>query len=985
MATAPKMATTSRPPELNPVEGQVLDIFRELLAELGSSRVAQNVSLFSSLDRDLGLGSLERVELLVRCEARFEVRLADDVAQRADTPAEWVRAVLEGSRDGASRTATPRYRIEPPIREASPAPDSATSWVEVLQRHAEIEPERVHVHLLDDDSGQDITYGQLFSTASRVAAGLIAAGLRRDETVAIMLPTSADFFYAFFGVMLAGGIAVPIYPPTRPDKIEEYVRRQVLILCNAEVRFLISFEQVKTVSRIMRLSIPSLLDAVTVASLIQTGNAVGSQNGTGVRLGGAIGPSDTAFIQYTSGSTGDPKGVVLSQSNVLANVRGIGWAVKFQPDDIVVSWLPLYHDMGLIGSWLFSLYFGGPITLLSPLSFLSRPERWLWALHDSRGTLCPAPNFAYELCARKIPHPVLEGLDLSCWRVAINAGEAVLPETLRRFAERFRPYGFRPESYVPCYGLAESSVALAFPPIGRSPVVDTILRDRFEREGRAVPARENDAGVLRFVANGQPLPGHAVRLLDEEGRDLGERVQGRLFFRGLSKTPGYYRNPGATVAVTTEDGWMDSGDLAYWAEGELFITGRVKDCIIKSGRNLIPQEVETAAAEVPEVRKGCVAAFGMTDAETGTERLVVVAETRAQRPDELRRIEGEIVKGIDIILGIPPDKVVLVSPQRIPKTSSGKIRRNETRRLYESGQLDSGTLPAWQQVGRLWLENLGAGIGLGIKRVSLGLRRAYHSTLWLVTTLPAGLLARLTPSKRMAGKIVRFAARVLVRLGGQPIIVNDAELGSEHRPAVLVANRAGPLDPLVLAATLSSPFLFADTAALSGLPRPGAFLLRPLPLPLLNGYEIPPGWPGGTLRQRIRRGLERGHHVLVLPDGPAGVPVHLSRFRLDALHAATATSGPILPIAVWGTASVLPLPNAKREKGKRKLEDGDRQEEPAARVIVGRSIQPTASHHKDIVALREVLRKTIAQLCFQPAPEARCGPARSPQPLSGKE
>ncbi len=958
------MAMTSRQVEVNSIEEQILEIVRELLTDLGLYRAAQTVSLHSSFDRDLGLGSLERVELLIRSEARFSTRLPDEIAQRAETPAEWVRALLEGSE---AETPKPRYRIAQPSRDAPPAPDSATTWTEVLRGHAEVEPDRVHIHLLEDNSGQDITYGQLLEMASSMATGLTAAGLRRDETVAIMLPTCADFFYAFFGVMLAGGIAVPIYPPARPDKIEEYVRRHVLILRNAEVRFLISFDRLKAVSQIMRLSIPSLVDVTTVDGLRQIGGQIGAQSGPKPRLAGE--PSDAAFIQYTSGSTADPKGVVLSQSNVLANVRGIGWAVKFRPTDVVVSWLPLYHDMGLIGAWLFSVYFGAPITVMSPRAFLSRPERWLWALHDSRGTLCPAPNFSYELCARKIPEQALEGLDLSSWRVAINAGEAVLPETLTRFAERFQRYGFRAESFVPCYGLAESSVALTFPPIDRRPVIDAIRRDLFETEGRAIPAVSagaTDSNVLRFVANGKPLPGHEVRLLDDQDRELGERVQGRLFFRGPSKTAGYYRNSEATAAAVREDGWMDSGDLAYWADRELFITGRSKDCIIKSGRNIIPQEVEEAAAEVPGVRKGCVAAFGTVDPDTGTERLMVVAETRATGHDDLQRIEAEIIKGIDVILGIPPDKVVLVPPQSIPKTSSGKIRRNETRNLYQTGVLKSAARPPWLQILRLWTENIGSWVGLALDRVTAWMRRVYTSALLLATATLTGLLVRLAPSRRAAQKIVQSAARWLLRLSGQRVTVQGGDLIAWGEPVVLIANRAGRLDPLVLAASLPSPFLFADASALASLPKKAASLLQPLAVAPVNG-ELSP--PGGTLRERIRRGLEDGHSVLVFPDGPTGAPAHLSRFRLDAIHAAAATSRPIYPIAVRGTSAILEsVGNSKIEIRNPKLETGNSEGGRLVRgndatVCIGNPIRVEIGAHHEIVGVRGRVREAIAKLC----------------------
>ena len=930
------MATTPKQLDGTSVEEQVLEIVRELLTELGSSRAAHSASLDSSLERELGLGSLERVELLVRCEARFNMRLPDEIAQQAETPADWVRALVEG---GSKQTAKSRYRIVQPAREAPPAPLNAKTLVEVLRRHAEIEPDRVHIHLLEDDWGQDITYRQLLTAASNVAAGLRTAGLRPNDTVDIMLPTCAEFFQAFFGVMLAGGVAVPIYPPARPDKIEEYVRRQVAILGNAEVRFLIGFDRVKAVSKIMRVSIPSLIEATTVEALRQADAQAPKVS---------VEPAEMAFIQYTSGSTGDPKGVVLSHSNILANIQGIGWAVKVRPTDAGVSWLPLYHDMGLIGSWLFCLFYGVPITMMSPLSFLTRPERWLWALHDSRGSLCPAPNFSYELCARKIPNEALEGLDLSSWRVAINAGEAVHPETLERFAERFRPYGFRPESYIPCYGLAEATVALAFPPIDRAPVIDAIRRGLFEREGRAVPAQPGDPNVIRFVANGRPMPGHEIRLVDDQNRILGERVQGRLFFRGPSMTSGYYRNPEATAAILTEDGWMDSGDLAYWANGELFITGRLKDSIIKSGRNIIPQEVEAATAEVTGVRRGCIAAFGTVDDETGTERLVVAAETRATRAKDLEGIEAEIVEKIDSVLGIPPDHVVLVRPHAIPKTSSGKIRRNETRSLYLSGKLDAGKRPPWVQIFRLWFEHLGSWLPLELQRTGGRVRRTYTSTVIVVTAVVGGVLARLTPGKKASARVVQSAARCLLKLAGQKAALHGADRIRRltDKPLVLVANRAGLFDPLVLAATLRSPFLVADTAALCSLPGAARFLLGPLVVPALNGNVVP---PGGTLRERVRRVLEGGHSVLVFPDCAVGAPAHQCRFRLDAIQAAACLNCSILPIGLTGTAELFDV--GRRERG-----DG-------ARIHVGQPIRQTIADHRELVELRERVREAIGKLC----------------------
>lgn len=948
------MPTATNQLDAGSVEGQILDVVRELLIELGSERAAANLSMDSHLDRDLSLGSLERVELLVRLEARFKTRLPEDVAQEAETPADWARAIFDGASPAAGHH---RYRIVQPSREAPAAPTQAKSWPEVLRHFAQIEPDRVQIHLLEDESGQDISYSQLLETASRVAAGLIDAGLRPNETVAIMLPTCAGFFYAFFGVMLAGGVAVPIYPPARADKIEEYVRRQVLILKNAEVRFLISFDRVRAVSQIMRLSIPSLVEITSVDALSRSGAKLPSRGPEAAEI---------AFVQYTSGSTGDPKGVVLTHSNVLANVRGIGWSVGFRPDDYVVSWLPLYHDMGLIGSWLFSVYHGAPITLMSPLAFLSRPERWMWAMHDSRGSLCPAPNFSYELCARKIPDAALEGLDLSRWRVAINAGEAVLPDTLARFGERFKPYGFRAESFVPCYGLAESSVALSFTPMNRRPVIDSIRRDLFESEGKAVPPLPGENSVLRFVANGRPMPGHEAKLLDDEGNELGERIQGRIFFRGPSRTAGYYRNPKATSAVITADGWMDSGDLGYWAGGELYVTGRLKDCIIKSGRNIIPQEIEAAAAEVPGVRKGCVAAFGALDPATGTERLVVVAETRGSVQAELRRIEEGVVAAVDAVLGIPPDKVVLVGPQSIPKTSSGKIRRNATRTLFLEGRLSARRKPPWMQIARLWLENAGNGLRRGRGRSITWLRRSARTLGFNAIAYGFGFIARILGTRGAGMSVARSAARAILRLGGHPVRVRLNSSPDGMKLAIWVSNRAGHLDPLAAFAYGPPRLLFADSFTFRDLPAAAEFLLRCFSLSRAKGDH-----GGEDSAARIKRFLGRGFPVLVFPEGPVGASPERSRFRLNPLRAAFAASVPIVPLLFRGTEGIVWYDRHSEARarsseigiGRHPADESADSSQP--HLAAGEPLESESGSLHDMIQLRERIRRAL--LCLDNA------------------
>lgn len=913
------MATIAPEIDRAAVEERTLRVVRDLLRELGSGRVAETASLDASVDRDLGLGSLEIVELLVRLEREFGVRLPDDLPARAETPRQWAKAIAEGDAAGGQAL---RYDIVQPAAEAPAPPAAAVSFLEVLRGHAERDPSRTQIHLLEDDLGTDLSYGDLLERSGEVAAGLVQSGLKPNETVAVMLPTGQEFFYAFLGIMLAGGIAVPIYPPANPRKLEEYVQRQVKILANAQVRFLISWDQVKAISRVMSVQLPSLKELTSVGELRARGRGYAIPQRD---------PAEAFFIQYTSGSTGDPKGVTLTHANVLANVQGIGWAVKANPADIVVSWLPLYHDMGLIGSWLFSLFYGFPITIMSPLDFLVRPERWLRALSDSRGTLCPAPNFSYELCARKIADDALVGLDLSPWRVVINAGEPVLPDTLDRFTKRFAPYGFDPTGWIPCYGLAESSVALSFPPIPRLPVIDEISREALETRQEAVPAKEGEA-AQRFVANGMPLPGHEVKIVDAEGGELGERRQGRLLFRGPSRTAGYYRNPEATAKAIDADGWMDSGDLAYRAKGEIHITGRSKELIIKGGHNLTPHEIEQAAADVEGIRRGCVAAFGAVDAQTGTERIVVVAETRSENDAERTRMTENVMTAVTEAVGVPPDEVVLAKPQTIPKTSSGKIRRNETNALYEAGRLAPGKRSPAMQVARLWLGNAGSWIGFGLKRGLGATAGAVAGAMRGAAVYMVALLARLAPTRAGAAWMTRPVAGWLARREHAGLrLVGD--LPSDG-PVLVAVNRATRADALGLTASLPGRFLLMTRGFFGALPGAQQFLLDPMVVPAEGAADQP---PGGTLDRRVVSALGRGYSVVVPAESRIGEPAQRSRFRLEPLLAAAEAGARIVPAWI--------------------AENGEGLE-----LRVGPAIAVDGTDGRELVAARDELREELAKL-----------------------
>ena len=582
--------------------------------------------------------------------------------------------------------------------------------------------------------------------------------------------------------------------------------------------------------------------------------------------------------------------MTLTHANVLANIRGIGFAVEVRPDDAVVSWLPLYHDMGLIGSWLFSLYHGLPITILSPLDFLVRPERWLWALSDSGGSLCPAPNFAYELCLRKIRDEALAGVDLAKWRVAINAGEPVLPATLERFAARFRPWGFDARSFMPFYGLAESSVALTYPPFWRGPVVDRIDRSEFESAGRAVRSSASGAtDVLKFVGNGKALPGHEIRVVGDSGETLPDRMRGRILFRGPSRTDGYYRNREATDEVLDADGWMDSGDLGYVADGELYVTGRLKDCIIKGGHNIIPQDVEMAAWEAEGVRKGCVAAFGCVDAETGSERLVVVAETRLEDSQAKTRLQAAVTDAVARRVGIPPDEVVPVHPGFVPKTSSGKIQRRATRRLYESGAVAGRRGAAtWVQLARVGARSAMLAGSRSVGRAAGLFLAAAESGAGSLVAVAFGLAARLAPSPAMARHLIGPGARLAARVRGACAI---GRIGGNGARMVLVS-RSSTVDPLLVAGAFRSAFVFADRTAFRLLRPAEAFLLEPL---VAAGTR---GQGGGNGEDLLGMALASGLSVASLADSPAGEPPSRTRFRAERFLSAASAGVPVVPIAL---------------------------------------------------------------------------------------
>ena len=615
---------------------------------------------------------------------------------------------------------------------------------------------------------------------------------------------------------------------------------------------------------------------------------------------------DAAMIQYTSGSTGDPKGVLLTHANLLANIRAIAVGVKLAPTDAAVSWLPLYHDMGLIGTWLNSMVNGIPLTLMSPLSFLARPERWLWAIHEGRGTMSAAPNFAYELCVRKIRDDALVGLDLSSWRCASNGSEPVSAATLDRFARRFAPFGLRREALFPVYGLAECAVALCFPPIGRAPLVDVVQRQTFERDGRAEPAAADATGPLSFVSVGQPLPAHEVRLVDDKGQDVAERIIGRLIFRGPSCMSGYYRNPEATARTISPDGWIDSGDLAYRANGELFITGRVKDLIIKGGRNLVAQEIEEVAGAIDGIRKGCVAAFGAPDEASGTERLIVLAESRQTAADERARLEREVVAAVATEVGVPPDIVRVVPPATVPKTSSGKIRRAAAREAFEAGRIGGAPrvpLRVRAILGLSEASRIVRSIARGAARAAQVVYLFSVSTIAMVLLgLPFAVLLFALPAGRPVRVLSRLIARIALAITGCRIEVEGAARVPRNGPVVFVANHTSYADTPILLTALPIDFVFVAMAEILTWRVIGTLARRGLHLTVDRWHIRQSVADAAAVEERLRA----GGAVLFFAEGGLSRVRGLRPFRLGAFEAAAATGAPVIPVALRGVARAAP-------------------------------------------------------------------------------
>jgi fatty-acyl-CoA synthase len=514
----------------------------------------------------------------------------------------------------------------------------------------------------------EVPIARVRERALSVAADLLARGVCKGDRVALVLPTCPEFVECFFGVLCAGAIPVPLYPPVRLGKLDEYHRRTAAMLHAVEATLVVTDERIRRFLGVAVQQAAPRLGCVTVSSL-------GSADAAEIR----VAPDDIALIQFSSGTTHDPKPVALTHENLLFNLASIAQYFAGTPNPVGVTWLPLYHDMGLIGNLLSAFYVPVPLVLLPPELFLGMPGAWLRAISRHRGTVSAAPNFAFALCVDRIRDAELDGVDLSSWSLCLNGAEAVSAPLQRRFTERFARWGFDASALTPCYGMAEASLAVTFKPVGTSFKTLGVDGDNLASAGVV------ERGSKELVSVGRPLAGVEVEIRDDGSRPVPPDLVGRIVVRGPSVMAGYFGRTDLTDEVLN-NGWLETGDLGFVHGGELFVCGRVKDVVIIRGANHAPQDFEAALDGMPGVRAGCAVAVGFVPPGEDEEALAMLVEATADPPPTLA---SDVASRVLERTGILVAHVELLAPGTLPRTSSGKMRRREAREQWLAGRLSA--------------------------------------------------------------------------------------------------------------------------------------------------------------------------------------------------------------------------------------------------------------------------------------------------------
>ena len=541
-----------------------------------------------------------------------------------------------------------------------------STLIEMLDAAARTDVSLFFVNRKEQDL--EVPMARVRQRAMSIAADLMARGVRKGDRVALVLPTCPEFVECLFGVLCAGAIPVPLYPPVRLGKLGEYHSKTAAMLRAVDAALVVTDERIRRLlGASVHLAAPRL-GCVTASSL---------DGFNSVEIGATA--DAVALIQFSSGTTQDPKPVALTHDNLLSNLATIEHYLTADgaPHPVGVTWLPLYHDMGLIGNLLSAFYMQCRMVLLPPELFVAEPGAWLRAISRHRGTVTAAPNFAFSLCLKRIRDEELDGVDLSSWTVSLNGAEAVSAAVQRRFIERFTRWGLRPSALTPCYGMAEASLGVTFKPR------DTLFRtlgvdaDKLAREGIAAP------GSKELVSVGPPLAGVQVEIRDRAGMSLPPGHVGRIFVHGPSVMAGYFGRTDLTDQAI-HNGWLDSGDLGFTHDGELFVCGRHKDIIVVRGANHAPEEFEAALESLPGVRTGCAVAVGFVPAGQDDEALGILVETTPGAPSTLA---DDVASRVQERTQIRPAHVELLAPGTLPRTSSGKLRRRDARTQWLAGTL----------------------------------------------------------------------------------------------------------------------------------------------------------------------------------------------------------------------------------------------------------------------------------------------------------
>ncbi len=559
----------------------------------------------------------------------------------------------------------------PHSAEAADVLSRANTLTGALRDLALQRPDDEALVLLDRRAGeQAVTLAALWDRARCFQAAFGERGLEPGSMVVLVLPTSTDLIAAYFGAMLAGGIPAMLSTPShRIADPSLFTARVAHVVENGRPHSLVCGPDVAALFEGERAA--CLGDARLLAP-----DEVGTPDAWPMPV--ACGPETIATVQYSSGTTGTPKGVLVTHGAATNNLRSMRAGFGVREDDVAVNWIPLYHDMGLFGAFLLPLLCGCKTVLIPTMDFMRDPTLWLRTIDRYGGTFSWAPNLAYALCAKRLTDDQLEGLDLSSWRLALNGSEAVLAPTLEAFARRMAPYGFAPTSMSPAYGLAEATVLATVHPVDELPRCEVLDRDALAREG---VARPTSGDGVSCVSVGRAIPDCRLEIRDPEGRPLPDRRVGTVWLRSNALFERYHDDPERTRRVRVGD-WLDTGDSGYMVDGYLFFVAREKDLIVIGGEKYLPDDIESVINRVPGVREGCAVAFGVQNEQRGTEDLAAVVETRETSEEALRDLERRIRREITQVTGLGLGALVLVPPGGIEKGTSGKLARGPTRARY---------------------------------------------------------------------------------------------------------------------------------------------------------------------------------------------------------------------------------------------------------------------------------------------------------------